>query len=93
MTKLVTIRERCGGRLTPLPSEYEARREERIKAMCDNLQVMREELGQIPALYPQSESEVPKWIDEQDSTLASLSKVINAIAKLPEGTLPPSPFE
>lgn len=93
MTKLVTIRERCGGRLTPLPSEYEASREERIKVMCDNLQTMREELGQIPPLYPQSECEVPSWIDEQDRTLASLSKTNNAIAKLPEGALLPSPFE
>ncbi|MDP4573845.1 hypothetical protein Q9K02_01670 [Qipengyuania sp. G39] len=93
MTKLVTIRQRCGGRLTPLPSEYEASRADRIKAVCDNLQIMREELGQIPALYPQSESEVPSWIDEQDSTLNRLSKAMNAIAKLPEGTLLPSPFE
>lgn len=93
MTKLVTIRDRCGGRLTPLPSQDEATREQRVRIMCENLQIMREERDQIPAVYPQSESEVPSWIDEHDRTLAQLSRLIKSIANLPEGTLLPSPYE
>lgn len=92
MAKRPTIKELCRGRLLALPSSDEASREERIAIQCANLAVMREEMGEIPSVYPQSEAEVPDWIEQHDRTKERLSRVIKAVSLLPEGTLLPSPF-
>lgn len=92
MTKRPTIKELCRGRLLALPSVDEAPREARIAIMCANLAVMRVEMGRIPTVYPQSEADVPDWIDQHDQTKDRLSRAIKAVSGLPEGTLLPSPF-
>jgi len=92
MTNRPTIKQLCRGRLMALPAHGEATREERIRIQCANLQVMREEIGSIPFFYPQSEAEVPEWLDRHDRTTGCLLAAIKAISKLPEDAMLPSPF-
>ena len=92
MIKRPTIKQLCRGRLMKLPAQDEASSEERIRVLCANLQVMREEIGSIPFCYPQSEAEVPDWIDRHDRTYDRLLTTIKAISRLPDDSLLPSPF-
>lgn len=92
MPKRPTIKQLCRGRLKDLPTSGDASREERIAILCANLHVMREEIGEIPFVYPQSEAAVPDWIDQHDRTTGRLAAAIKAISKLPDDTMLPSPF-
>lgn len=92
MTGNPTIKELCNGRMIELPRAGEVSRDQRIAIMCSNLQVMREEIGRIPFFYPQSEAEVPEWLDKSDRTIGRLSTALRGLAKLPADTLVPSPF-
>jgi len=92
MTKSPTIAELCHGRLAPLPKPADATREERIAILCTNLQIMREEMGRLPWFYPQSETEVPDWIDKSDRVIERCNAAIRAISNLPDEALLPSPF-
>ena len=91
MGKFVTIKDRCRGRLVEVPSHGEATREKRIQIVSHNIQVIREELGYIPPLYPQSDAYVSDWIDQSDRTIGWIEKLTAAISKLPEDTQFPSP--
>ena len=82
MSKSPNIKERCRDRLMELPSQSEASRDDRIRILCANIQIMREELGYIPPLYPQSESEVSDWISDHDQATDRLSACIKAISKM-----------
>lgn len=92
MTKNPTIKELCHGRLIELPRLGEASRDKRIAIMRDNLQIMREEIGLIPFFYPQSDAQVPGWIDKSDRTIRRLNVAVRGLVKLPAETLIPSPF-
>lgn len=92
MTNRATIKQLCHGRLIDLPTAGQATREERIAIQCANFQIMREEIGKIPYFYPQSEADIPAWIDQHDQTIGRLDAAIKAIAKLPEDAMLPSPF-
>lgn len=92
MPKRPTIKQLCRGRLKELPAAGDASRDERIAILSANLQIMREEIGEIPFVYPQSEAEVPNWIDKHDRTTGRLSVAIKAISRLPDDTMLPSPF-
>lgn len=87
-----TIKEACRGRLLEIPTCHEASREERIAVLRFNLQVMREEMGRIAPFYPQSEKDVPDWIDRHDATTGRLEAVIRKVADLPDDSELPSPF-
>ena len=82
MKKSPNIKERCRDRLMELPSKSEASRDDRIRILSANIQIMREELGYIPPLYPQSEAEVSEWISDHDQTTDRLSACIEAISKM-----------
>lgn len=92
MIKRSTIKQLCRGRLIELPARGEATREERIAIQCANLQIIREEIGAIPFFYPQSEAEVPDWIDKHYRTTGRFLAAIKAISKLPDDAMLPSPF-
>lgn len=82
MRKSPTIKERCRDRLMELPSQTVASRDDRIRILCANIQIMREELGYIPPLYPQSEAEVSEWISDHAQAAERLSACITAISKM-----------
>ena len=91
MSKLVTIKDRCRGRLMDLPPHKEATREKRIEIVSHNIQVMREELGYIPPLYPQSDVDVSDWIYQSDRTINRIVELTAAISKLPVQSEFPAP--